>query len=89
MQTAKYTIRVLNDLHVIITDDLAPGSPSVTDSAALVLEDLNSQVGGLGSRRVFYRDTVQRFDELRHDNGRFLSFAPVSPSQQDAFKQMM
>ncbi len=88
MRIARYTIHAVNDLHVVITDDLADDAPSVTNSAASVIEDLNSRLGGLGRRRVFYRDSVMRFDELRHENGVFLGFAPASPSQQEAFRDL-
>lgn len=88
MRMAKYTIKVINDLMVIVLDDDEEGYPSVTNSADAVVKDLNSQVGGLGSRRVFYRDSVGRFDELCHANGVFTSFAACKPSQQEAFREM-
>lgn len=89
MRIARYTIHAVNDLHVIITDDLDEDMPSVTNSAAGVIEDLNGKLGGLGRRRVFYRDSVNRFDELRHENGAFTGFAPASPSQQEAFRDLI
>ncbi|HBO7922127.1 hypothetical protein PSOLE_38540 [Pseudomonas oleovorans subsp. oleovorans] len=89
MRIARYTIHAVNDLHVIITDDLDEDMPSVTNSAAGVIEDLNGKLGGLGRRRVFYRDSVNRFDELRHENGIFTGFAPASPSQQEAFRDLI
>ncbi|BAW26588.1 TPA: hypothetical protein NI618_006216 [Pseudomonas aeruginosa] len=89
MRIARYTIHAVNDLHVIITDDLDEDMPSVTNSAAGVIEDLNGKLGGLGRRRVFYRDSVNRFDELRHENGTFTGFAPASPSQQEAFRDLI
>ena len=89
MRIARYTIHAVNDLHVIITDDLDEDMPSVTNSAAGVIEDLNGKLGGLGRRRVFYRDSVNRFDELRHENGTFTCFAPASPSQQEAFRDLI
>lgn len=88
MRMAKYTVKVINDLMVIVFDDDAEGYPSVTNSADAVVNDLNSQVGGLGSRRVYYRDSVGRFDELCHTNGIFASFAACKPSQQEAFREM-
>ena len=83
MNIAKYTIQAINDLLVVITDDLDEDSPSVTNSAGAVIQDLNSKVGGLGSRRVYYRDSIKRYDELRHENGCFVGFAPCKPAQQD------
>ena len=86
MRMAKYSIKAVNDLMVIIFDDKS--TPSVSESADAVIQDLNTKVGGLGLRRVYYRDSVGRFDELRHSNGVFTGFAACKPSQQEAFKQM-
>lgn len=86
MRMAKYSIKAVNDLMVIIYDDKC--SPSVSESADAVIKDLNTQVGGLGLRRVYYRDSVGRFDELSHSNGVFTGFAACKPSQQESFKQM-
>lgn len=58
MRMAKYSIKVANDMMVIVIDDDEEGSPSLTNSADAVIQDLNSKVGGLGSRRVYYRDSV-------------------------------
>lgn len=86
MRMAKYTIQAINDLHVIITDDLDETLPTVTNSAASVIGDLNSKVGGLGTRRVFYRDSIRRYDELKHEGGCFTGFAACGPSQQEFLK---
>lgn len=86
MRMAKYSIKAVNDLIVIIYDDKC--SPSVSESAGAVIKDLNTQVGGLGSRRVYYRDSVGRYDELCHSCGVFTGFAACKPSQQESFQQM-
>lgn len=88
MRMAKYSIKVANDMMVIVIDDDDEGCPSLTNSADAVIQDLNSKVGGLGSRRVYYRDSVGRFDELCHSSGVFTGFAACKPSQQDAFRNM-
>lgn len=88
MRMANYTIKVVNDLMVIVFDDDEVDLPTITNSAEAVIKDLNTRVGGLGSRRVFYRDSVGRFDELCHSNGDFKGFAACKPSQQEAFKEM-
>lgn len=88
MRMAKYTIKAVNDLMVIVFDDDEDGLPSVTNSADAVIKDLNTQVRGLGLRRVFYRDSVGRFDELCHTSGVFIGFSACKPSQQESFKQM-
>lgn len=88
MRMAKYSIKVANDMMVIVIDDDEEGCPSLTNSADAVIQDLNSKVGGLGSRRVYYRDSVGRFDELCHSSGVFTGFAACKPSQQEAFRNM-
>lgn len=88
MRMAQYTIMAVNDLMVIIEDDLVEDLPSLTNSAESVLKDLDAKIEGLGSRRVFYRDSVGRFDEIRHARGSFIDFVACSPSQQDSFVEM-
>jgi hypothetical protein len=88
MHLADYSIVISNDLHVIITDNDSGSRPSVTNSASAVIADLDSKLGGLRSRRVFYRDTARRFDELLHQAGVFTGFAPCCASQQ-AFLQRL
>lgn len=88
MRMAQYTILLYSDLMVILADDLIEDLPSVTNSAEAVIHDLCSKLGGLGSRRVFYRDSVGRFDEIRHTKGRFTGFAACTPSQQGSFREM-
>jgi hypothetical protein len=89
MHIAKYTIQSMNDLHVIITDDQDESLPTVTNSASGVIEDLHSKLGGIGNRRVFYRDSCMRYDELRHSGGRFTGFAACGPGQQDFLKTVL
>lgn len=88
MRIAQYTILLQNDLMVILADDLVADLPSVTDTANDVIQDLVTRTGGLGSRRVFYRDSVGRFDEIRHSDGQFTKFAPCTPGQQNSFRDM-
>lgn len=88
MSIAKFSIIEVSDLQVVIDDDQAPGHPTVTNSAAKVVAALHDELGGLGRRRVFYRDTSGRYDELRHENGVFTGFAPGTPSQQAFFKTL-
>jgi len=82
MRIADYTIVTVNDLHVVLIDNDANGRPSVTNSAEAVIRDLDARLGGLGTRRVFYRDTVQHYDELKHDNGQFKGYGPCTAAQQ-------
>ncbi|WP_116892927.1 hypothetical protein [Pseudomonas savastanoi] len=89
MRMAQYTVQVQNDMMIVITDDDVLDLPSITNSAAEVISHLNSRCGGLGARRVYYRDTIGRFDELRHQKGVFLQFSPCKPSQQESFKELL
>lgn len=89
MAHAQYTIQITNDLMVIITDDDLEDRASITNSAAEVIADLDAKCGGLGVRRVYYRDSVGRYDELCHAKGIFSGFAPCKPSQQTAFRELV
>lgn len=56
---------------------------TVTNDAENVIRDLDHSLqGGLRNRRVFYRDTDFRFDELQHDRGIFSGFKACSECQQ-------
>lgn len=50
------------------------GPRSVTNDAERVCEELSHLYPG---SRLFYRDTDGNWDELVHDAGRFLRFAPA------------
>lgn len=78
-----FKIATFTDTLVLILDQ--DGSRSVTNDAQGVIDRLAVELGGLGLRRVFYRDTMGRFDELKVDQGRFIGFALCSPHQQEAF----
>lgn len=87
---ADYHVLMVSDLYILIADCKTPGKPSLTQSAAGVLMDLAealSRAGAsIGSRRVFYRDSVGRFDELLHSRGVFIGHSPIASSQQEFFK---
>jgi hypothetical protein len=48
---------------------------SVTNDAENVLKFL-TKYHQLGSRRLIYRDSEGQIDEILHDNGKFMRFAP-------------
>jgi uncharacterized protein involved in tellurium resistance len=52
--------------------DLDDGAMSVTNDAEAVVAALVAQYG---DRRIMYRDTEGNWDELEHENGRFLDYA--------------
>jgi hypothetical protein len=80
---AIFKIATVTDTLVLILDQ--DGPRSVTNDAQGVIDRLAAELGGLGLRRIFYRDTMGRFDELKVEQGRFVGFAPCSPHQQEAF----
>ncbi|MFL1449267.1 hypothetical protein ACI77O_12800 [Pseudomonas tritici] len=88
MKMASYSIQATTDLLVVITDDQVGTLPSLTNSAGEVVADLNAKIGGLGTRRVYYRDTAMRYDELLHSKGVFTGFATCKPAQQDFMRQL-
>lgn len=79
----KFKIVKITDTLILLAD-LGDGR-TITNSPDPVINYLqNNLVGGLLSRRVFYRDTnpEPRYDELTYNNGTFRGFAPCSDSQQ-------
>lgn len=72
MAAAEFEIvQVLEE--VIYIADLDRGGRSVTNDAEAVVEEL---AAAHLARRIVYRDTAGRWDELRHEDGRFVGFAP-------------
>lgn len=77
-----FTLHSLTETFVLIADN--DEGMSVTNNAARVVRHLHDSIeGGLGKRHVYYQDTMGRFDELCHDQGKFTGFAPCSRHQQD------
>ena len=76
-----------NNMFILLID-LNVGK-SITNDACNVVPRLAQKIQ-INGRRVFYRDTSGRFDELRvcHDKY-FMGFAPCSPGQQDFFKKII
>ncbi len=50
---------------------------SVTNDAVNVVMQLAEQHGAIGERRVYYRDSMGQWGELRVKDGVFAGFAPV------------
>lgn len=55
--------------------DMDDGGLSVTNDAEAVCEQLHRTYG---NRRIIYRDSDHRWDELVHKAGRFQGFAPYN-----------
>lgn len=61
---------------VWIRDLDCPGCMSVTNDAERVCREMNERHPGY---RIVYRDTIGRWDELVHENGRFINYKPGTP----------
>lgn len=59
----------------LVLRDLGPWNlhPTITNGAEEVIADLQVQ-NVLDGRRVFYYDSENKIDELRHERGRFVGF---------------
>ncbi|WP_075881887.1 hypothetical protein [Vreelandella massiliensis] len=88
MLKADFSVVCVTDMLVLIVDN-DRGGPSVTNDAANVIERVDAVVGGLARRRVYYRDSDWRFDELVHENGQFKGFQRCTDDQQDFLNDVM
>lgn len=76
MSGASYAVEKVTAAHVIIRDENRRGYQSVTNAAEDVVRELAALYPG---RRIFYYDTMGRLDELVHEGGTFVGFAPGGP----------
>ena len=53
------------------------------------MRTVDELVGGIGKRRLVYRDTIGRYDEILVDNGVFRGFKACSISQQDFLRALL
>lgn len=60
----------------ILIKDLDLGNKSVTNDAEAVVEML---LDSFGDRRIFYYDSTNEIDELKHDGKRFTAFGAGIP----------
>ena len=78
---ADYEIVAQTDTCIVIVD-LDQGGRSVTNDAERVICDLSAKRGGIEQKKVYYRDSMGRFDELKVKDNTFDGFVPCSDSQQ-------
>lgn len=79
---ARFAVADVTAEDLVIVD--LDGLKSITNDAEAVVNYLNAVApNGLGERRIFYRDTQGRFDEIKTKNGAFDGFAPCSPAQSE------
>lgn len=85
---AAFEVALQTDTHLVLID-LDQGA-SVTNDAEAVIAWLTANLeGGIGKRKVYYRDTYERFDELKVNAGTFAGFSPCSEGQQIALAKML
>lgn len=73
LSRSEWTFRVEGDF--VLVEDLNRGGRSVTNDAENVLADLGREIG-LAGKRILYRDSEERWDEIRHEGVFFRGFAP-------------
>jgi len=73
MRLPSFYVAEVRDGAVFIVDrDDDQTRPSVTNAAEEVVQSIIAEHGA--ERRIFYRDTMQRWDELMHDGHKFTGF---------------
>jgi hypothetical protein len=71
----------------IVIRDLDAVNCSVTNDANNVVKRLNHYIP-LGNKRIFYQDSMQRIDEIKHAKGHFQGFKPCSKNQADHLSKL-
>lgn len=72
---------------VLLIDNDDPNCATVTNDAQNVVPDVlaSRTLRQRDTTRIVYRDTMGRFDELRHDGRRFTGYAPLSAADKARF----
>jgi len=84
---ASFEIVQVTDTLVLLYD--RDEGRTVTNDAEAVVEAVSERLGGIGRRRVYYRDTDGYFNELVVRKERFASFRACPPGQQQTFANML
>lgn len=85
---SSYSVITETDTFILIKDNDSDGFASVTTAAAYTIESLVEKYD-LNNRRVLYLDSMNRFDELCHNNGKFTKFKALSTSQQLFYRDLL
>jgi hypothetical protein len=75
-----------NDEAVFIVDEDRPDQPSITNAAEKVCREV---VSCWGNKRIIYRDTMGRWDELDHRNGNFIGYSNLSDRDRQRFQEWL
>ena len=62
-----------NGTDIVYLVDKNCGNMSVTNDAENVVLEVTER---FGNKRIMYKDSMDRWDELVHDHGQFVRFAP-------------
>ncbi len=82
-----FEIKSINDLFILLID-LDKGK-SVTNDARRVVGVLRKIIpGGIGSRKIYYKDSYGRFDQINVKDGKFCGFSPCTKSQQSKIAEL-
>lgn len=85
---SSFTVIRETDTFILIRDDDETEYASVTNAADYTVECL-AQRFDIANRRIVYQDTMGRFDELSHKNGKFNGFKPLTESQQKFYVELL
>lgn len=75
MKIFGHEVRVITD-SLIYLEDSGEGV-SVTNAIEDVVRQLHIKLGGIGKRRIFYRDSINQIDEVVCEDGEFSHFQDV------------
>ncbi|PXX95901.1 hypothetical protein [Halomonas sp. LBP4] len=78
---ASFDVLLETDMFVMIADR-DDGGRSVANDAENVVQRVSNLLGGIGKRRLYYRDSLGRFNELKVANEQFSGFATCTEHQQ-------
>lgn len=85
---SSFTVIRETDTFILIRDNDETENASVTNAADYTVECL-AQRFDIASRRIVYQDTMCRFDELSHKDGKFNGFKPLTESQQKFYVDLL
>lgn len=85
---SSFEVAIVNDISIVLID-LDKGK-SVTNNAYNVVKLLNKDIpGGIKNRRVYYRDSMGRYDQILTYHGIFVGFAPCTDQQQEHLSRLV
>ncbi|ELK0756148.1 MULTISPECIES: hypothetical protein [Enterobacteriaceae] len=83
-----FSVPVQNEEFIILVDH--DKGASVTNDAENVIRWLDENLaGGLGQRKVYYRDTMGEYDELEHENVNFKGYIACPRHIKQALAEMV